>query len=360
MVSVLVPVYNMERYLPKCIESILRQTRTDFELVLCDDGATDQSGLICDEYAQKDRRVCVIHKQNEGIMRAREVLLHRAAGKYVFFVDADDWIVPTLLEETLNCAEKTGSDVVMFEYTQTTDAGEARRRQDALYPDGTVFEGEGRTRLYERFACGNALNHLWDKLIARDLFFCEYERNSNHHIYQTGEDKFLLFPVFAWAKRLCYLSRPLYFYRQSATGMGRNIKLSCYWDVLEMNRENLGFLRHMDIDSKKNQKACFRHTRRTVAKLTECIVHGGAYGCGEMKNAFARVREHPEYRRAVGAVWMPCGHLLDWMVLLLFQLGWFDLLIIALRIERKTLDMIRSAKKEQRAADSWFGGNEKC
>lgn len=97
MVSVIVPVYNTEKYLHRCIDSILTQTYTDFELLLIDDGSTDNSGKICDEYTQKDSRVRVFHKENGGVSSARNLGLDEAKGEWISFVDSDDYVLPTYL-----------------------------------------------------------------------------------------------------------------------------------------------------------------------------------------------------------------------------------------------------------------------
>ena len=105
-VSVIVPVYNAEGFLRECIDSILTQTYKDFELILVDDGSPDNSGAICDEYAQKDLRVCVIHKENGGVSSARNVGLEAARGEWVYFVDSDDRIEPYSLEHMIEKTEK--------------------------------------------------------------------------------------------------------------------------------------------------------------------------------------------------------------------------------------------------------------
>ena len=115
-VSVIVPVYNVEKYLAGCIESILSQTYKDFELILVDDGAKDTSGLICDEYAAKDDRITVIHKQNGGLSHARNTGIAKSSGKYLLFVDSDDWIEPNTLRDTIKLAEDNQADVVIFGY----------------------------------------------------------------------------------------------------------------------------------------------------------------------------------------------------------------------------------------------------
>ena len=93
--SVIVPVYNVEEYLSKCIESVLGQTYTQFELILVNDGSTDNCGKICDEYAAKDRRIRVVHKENGGLVSARQKGAGEATGDYVCCLDGDDWLAPT-------------------------------------------------------------------------------------------------------------------------------------------------------------------------------------------------------------------------------------------------------------------------
>ena len=98
-ISVIVPVYQVEAYLPQCIDSILAQTFRDFELILVDDGSQDRSGAICDEYAGRDERVRVLHKENGGLSDARNAGLEQAKGDYFLFVDSDDFIAPMMLEQ---------------------------------------------------------------------------------------------------------------------------------------------------------------------------------------------------------------------------------------------------------------------
>ena len=102
MVSCIIPVYNTQKYLPRCIESVLAQTFVDWEMLLIDDGSTDASGSICDEYAAKDERIRVFHKENGGISSARNVGLNYAQGEWIFFVDSDDSLPKTSLESLLS------------------------------------------------------------------------------------------------------------------------------------------------------------------------------------------------------------------------------------------------------------------
>lgn len=113
MLSIVVPVYMAEKYLPKCLDSILNQTYTDVEIVLINDGSSDRSPQICDEYARKDRRVRVIHKQNAGVAVARNTGIEAANGEYVTFVDSDDWIEPTMYAQMMAIAKQYDCDLVM-------------------------------------------------------------------------------------------------------------------------------------------------------------------------------------------------------------------------------------------------------
>lgn len=115
-VSIIVPVYNVEKYLPTCIDSILAQSYDDFELILVDDGSTDSSGEICDRYAVKYGRTIVIHKKNGGLSDARNTGINKAIGKYLLFVDSDDYIEPDTIKNIVNLAEANQSDMVIFGY----------------------------------------------------------------------------------------------------------------------------------------------------------------------------------------------------------------------------------------------------
>ena len=115
-VSIIVPVYNVELYLSKCIDSILAQSFTDWECILVDDGSKDSSGKICDEYALKDTRIKVIHQTNKGVSVARQVGIDNASGEYSIHIDPDDWVEPNMLEELYNKAKTDDADMVICDY----------------------------------------------------------------------------------------------------------------------------------------------------------------------------------------------------------------------------------------------------
>lgn len=165
-VSVIVPVYNVEPYLRRCLDSILAQTFQDFELIIVDDGSTDGCGAICDEYASSDARVRVIHKKNAGVSTARNTGLDAAIGQYVYFCDSDDSILPETLQSTVMLAEENSADAVSFNFSR----GEKKQNLDGSV---SVVDLSGIDTRYE-YLFGKPLFHngcweVWTFLFTRSV-----------------------------------------------------------------------------------------------------------------------------------------------------------------------------------------------
>ena len=164
-VSVIMPVYGVEKFVGKAIESIQAQTLPDFEFLIVDDGTRDRSGIICDEYAAKDPRLTVIHKENGGAPSARNAAMDIAKGKYYYFMDSDDWAEPTMLEDMVNLAEKTDAQLVVTGYyidtyySDTEYYSQTQAVPDAVYTDRQSFR-ENAHRLFDE----NLLYTPWNKL----------------------------------------------------------------------------------------------------------------------------------------------------------------------------------------------------
>lgn len=140
LVSVIIPVYNAEDYLPACLDSLLCQTLTEIEILLIDDGSTDGSGRICDACAAKDARIRVIHQENQGVSRARNQGIEHAAGEYILLVDSDDWAEPTLCEQLYMAAEAHHADLCICANYNETDTRSTVRK---LFPHAEfLFTGD--------------------------------------------------------------------------------------------------------------------------------------------------------------------------------------------------------------------------
>ena len=162
MISVIVPVFNVELYLHKCLDSILNQTYKELEIIVVDDGSTDNSGEICEEYRRKDERVKVFHTGNHGLSTARNFGLDNANGEYIGFVDSDDWIEPNMYELLFERAEETESDIV--ECGIFTDYKTSTIRQSAI--DRTVANEEALEALLKE----EILTQVWNKIYRRSIF----------------------------------------------------------------------------------------------------------------------------------------------------------------------------------------------
>ena len=204
MISVIVPVYNAEKYLHRCIDSILAQTFTDFELLLVDDGAKDRSGEICDDYAIKDSRVKVFHKENGGVSSARNVGLDNAKGDWISYIDSDDWIAKEYLSNLWNHA-KTGVDLVVSFPTYIYSDGTSRRPQ---YSPKFVDEHNFEDIFVEHSMHQNT--SPWSKLFKRAIIesgnirFCE-------DMY-IGEDLLFLYTYMLHTVNIYISSDNDYFY----------------------------------------------------------------------------------------------------------------------------------------------------
>lgn len=178
LVSIIVPVYNIEKYISKCIESVLSQTFKDWELILVDDGSTDNSGKICDEYALKDNRIKVIHKENEGVTATRDRGVKEAQGEFLFFIDGDDYITDNALELLINKQKENDADLVRGSFCTIKENGEIINKY--------IVPKNIKTR--EKWFGYIANNSIWS--ICNSIFRAEtYKHHVNAHKYLSlGED----------------------------------------------------------------------------------------------------------------------------------------------------------------------------
>lgn len=169
--SIIIPVYNAEQYLRRCVDSVLAQSYTDFELLLIDDGSRDQSPAICDEYAATDRRVLVFHKPNGGVSSARNLGLDNAKGEYLVFWDADDYVPHNTLEVFDNAIHKYGADVVIGQYQEISTDGTVINQTNPLDKE-TLFDHSYITQSILRYAISpnSFFGSCWVKTFRRKVF----------------------------------------------------------------------------------------------------------------------------------------------------------------------------------------------
>lgn len=210
LISVIIPVYNAGAYLQKCLDSIIGQTYKNLEIILIDDGSTDGSSKICDEYAKKDARVVCVHQLNSGVSAARNRGLKIANGEYIHFPDSDDYLELDTYEYLLGLLKKHDCDVVNFEHYITYSQKEIEHKfSEDRYG---LFDVEGS---YKQFV--NGVQFCWNKLFKSTLIFEKKEVEElyfREDIYR-GEDALFAAQVISRAKKIWFDSRPLYHYVQT-------------------------------------------------------------------------------------------------------------------------------------------------
>ena len=206
-VSIIVPVYQAENTLRRCVESILEQQYTDFELLLVDDGSQDDSGAICDEYAAQDARVRVFHQPNAGVSAARNLALDHARGVYLQFLDSDDWITPDATRSLVRAAEAHQCDLVIADFYRVV--GERLSRKGDIDEDGVLSREEYAAHMMENPA-DFYYGVLWNKLYRRELVE-QYHLRMDPEI-SWCEDFMFNLEYIRRAKRFYALQLPIYYY----------------------------------------------------------------------------------------------------------------------------------------------------
>lgn len=276
LISVIVPVYKVEAYLDKCVQSIVDQTYRNLEIILVDDGSPDNCGAMCDAWAEKDSRIKVIHKENGGLSDARNAGMAAATGDYIGFVDSDDWIESQMYERLHEAMVTTDSDIAacgiqLVDEGQTLKITTSSGTVCCLTPDeaiGGLIQGGGVKAV------------AWNKLYRRNLLSEELFPVGKSH-----EDEFFTYRILAKAKKIAYIENELYYYlqRQGSIMQTFNFRrldcLDAYWERLEFLRSNYPDLYRKDklefsifctIYYRQVLKLCKTDAQRYKKKIVQC------------------------------------------------------------------------------------------
>lgn len=242
LITVVVPIYNVENYLECCIESILSQSYTNLEIILVDDGSTDSSGKICDVYANRDKRIRVVHKKNGGLSDARNRGLRKARGKYITFIDADDMVGEHFVESLFEAAKINESDISICDYTFIED--NIKKVKEMTCGDVYLLSN---IQCEKEMYCHSkhALEFVaWGKLYKTQLFF---ENNIEYPEGKIHEDLFTTYKLIYFSQKISVIGDVLYFYRKrtgSIMNKGFNLKTL---DKVEANHEACDFFKNTDV-----------------------------------------------------------------------------------------------------------------
>lgn len=240
VISVIVPVYNVQDYIGKCVKSIQKQTYGHLEILLVDDGSTDLSGMLCDKMQKLDERIQVIHKENGGLSSARNAGIDQARGDFLFFVDSDDWIDPDTLEILIRIAEREDADIVECSYRNVYED----HVEEETANTGEMVIGDAA------FAMQCQLDWRYFKSIACNKLYrnCIFEDGKRYPIGRFHEDEFFTHQTFWAAKKLVYIDLSKYNYFRKRIGSITNHISSGLLDGCYALRERVDFAVERNMD----------------------------------------------------------------------------------------------------------------
>ena len=215
LISVIVPVYKVEKYLDRCVQSIVDQTYTNLEIILVDDGSPDNSGALCDAWAEKDNRIKVIHKENGGLSDARNVGIAVAAGECIAFVDSDDWVSPLLYETLYKCIVENDCDLAECRFVMTHGSADTPELSGRVTVCSTeeAMNYHLQNRMFQQI--------VWNKLYRHEIVSVAFEKGKSH------EDEFWTYQIISNSKKLAHIDTRLYYYFQRDNSiMGRPYSLN--------------------------------------------------------------------------------------------------------------------------------------
>ena len=232
LISVIVPVYKVEKYLDKCVQSIVDQTYRNLEIILVDDGSPDNCPAMCDAWAEKDDRIRVIHKENGGLSDARNAGMAIATGEYIGFVDSDDWIFDDFVQHLYQAIRQTGAGIAACDIRTVSE-------NDTVNPVGP------ETPAYRICTAEAAITDiLWNRSFrataCNKLYHCRYLKGEQYPAGRQHEDEFFTYRILAKAEKLVYVDLPLYCYLQRGGSIMHTLTVKRL-DVLDALLERISF-----------------------------------------------------------------------------------------------------------------------
>lgn len=263
LISLIVPIYKVEKYLIRCIDSAINQTYTNLEIILVDDGSPDKCGDICDKYALSDFRVKVIHKDNGGLSDARNEGIKLSKGKYISFLDSDDWIDENYVEKLYQLLKSSDSDISILNYFKTSDN---HIQIDIIKEEIQILTNiQAIGKMYDKKTKVQMIVS-WGKLYKKRLF-----KNIKFPIGKIHEDEFTTYKLFYYSKKIIISSAKMLYYTQrkdSIVGSVFNIKN--HSDAYEAFEERLNFFKLREQHELYNRtcKEMFLYYTETIKKIS--------------------------------------------------------------------------------------------
>lgn len=264
--SVLIPLHNAEKYFSECLDSVLAQTFDDYEIVIVDDGSTDNSGAIADEYQKKHPNcIRVIHKDNSGVLLTRRRAMKESKGKYIVWVDADDVIKHNLLDDLHREIISKSPDVIIYNYEIYDNPKKVVR--SLSMPHKSVAEGKEKHMIYSKMLLGKDMNELWTKCIRRSIIDIEADYSEYKHV-SNGDDLFCLMPILDAASKIEHLDFPYYRYRIVSNSITHAKSFRCYYSYRTVYERLSHYITRWNFSSEE----CSMAKNRIANRFVDCAV----------------------------------------------------------------------------------------
>lgn len=250
-VSVIIPVYNAEEHLEQCINSMISQSYRNLEIVLVDDGSNDNCGMLCDDYAKKDKRIIAIHKSNEGVSEARNTGIKAAAGEFICFLDSDDYVENNLIENAVNNAVQHLCDIVIWGFYLDYFDKWGSRVKTSVYHTGIngIYSKSSFKELPLNYQFINCLGYVWNKMYHKRLL------KNNQIIFNKdisiSEDLLFNADVFSLSGNLGFIDKPFTHYTQRNTSLGKRYYPNYFEIKMNISNSLVTLFKSWEIDQKK-------------------------------------------------------------------------------------------------------------
>lgn len=225
LISVIVPVYNVEKHLKKCVQSLIEQTYENIEILLIDDGAKDSSPAICDSFAAKDSRVRVIHKENGGVAKARNTGIESAKGEFYCFADGDDYVSNDYIQAMYDVYCTTDADISMCSYIYAWTDGRTQITRNTEFAESHMFAASGKNALCDM---------LYGKIYAPACYSKLFKKSisTSFPAYAIGEDMLAAVDYLLQAEKVAMVNRPLYYYVQHEASVMHSVNPDKVYDLV--------------------------------------------------------------------------------------------------------------------------------
>jgi len=274
LVSVVLPIYNVEKYLEKCIESVVNQTYTNLEIILVDDGSPDNCPEICDRWAEKDDRIKVVHKENAGLGMARNSGLEKATGDYICFFDSDDFVDLKTIEKAYNSIEENSADIVCFGFSSVDGKGNLICEHIPT-PPKNVFEGDEIQReflpnLIYSFPADNWNLHMSSCMA---IFSMELIKKINWKFVSErevlSEDIYSLIELYKRVNKVVVLNETFYFYRENASSLSRTYRKDRFEKVKRCYELTASMCRRIGHNRETENRVAITFLSNTIASMKQ-------------------------------------------------------------------------------------------